>query len=98
VNIAEDLSGQLTAQLCDAMAVSHFFENDITRTNHFCSTFTFRGLLTVTSSLRYYPFSYRGCMLTPSKNILLTSDDPPFVKVADFGLAKCVNSKTMLKV
>lgn len=31
------------------------------------------------------------------ENILLTADNPPHVKVADFGLAKCVNSKTMLR-
>jgi hypothetical protein len=52
VNTAEDLSGRLTAQLCDAMAVSHFFENDIARTNHFRSIFTFRGSLTATSNPR----------------------------------------------
>ncbi|KAJ7162184.1 CAMK/RAD53 protein kinase [Mycena filopes] len=31
------------------------------------------------------------------ENVLLTSDDPPIVKVADFGLAKIVDSMTMLK-
>lgn len=30
--------------------------------------------------------------------MLLTSDDPPIVKVADFGLAKVVDSYTFLKV
>ncbi|KAJ7879535.1 kinase-like domain-containing protein [Mycena olivaceomarginata] len=31
------------------------------------------------------------------KNVLLTLDDPPIVKVADFGLTKIVDSMTMLK-
>ncbi|KAJ7267704.1 kinase-like domain-containing protein [Mycena haematopus] len=31
------------------------------------------------------------------ENVLLTNDDPPIVKVADFGLAKIVDSMTMLK-
>ncbi|KAJ7797554.1 kinase-like domain-containing protein [Mycena olivaceomarginata] len=31
------------------------------------------------------------------ENVLLTLDDPPIVKVADFGLAKIVDSMTMLK-
>ena len=33
-----------------------------------------------------------------SQNVLLTKDDPPVVKVADFGLAKYIDSLTMLKV
>jgi len=32
------------------------------------------------------------------QNVLLTKDDPPIVKVADFGLAKAVDSLTMLRV
>jgi serine/threonine/tyrosine protein kinase RAD53 len=32
------------------------------------------------------------------QNILLTTDNPPIVKVADFGLAKLVDSQTMLRV
>lgn len=32
------------------------------------------------------------------ENVLLTSAIPPVVKVADFGLAKAVNSMTMFKV
>jgi hypothetical protein len=32
------------------------------------------------------------------QNVLLTRDDPPNVKVADFGLAKVVDSLTMLRV
>ena len=32
------------------------------------------------------------------QNVLLTKDDPPIVKVADFGLAKAVDSFTMLRV
>jgi serine/threonine protein kinase len=32
------------------------------------------------------------------QNVLLTKDDPPIVKVADFGLAKVVDSLTMLRV
>lgn len=32
------------------------------------------------------------------QNVLLTSDNPPNVKVADFGLAKVVDSLTYLKV
>lgn len=32
------------------------------------------------------------------QNVLLTKDDPPLVKVADFGLAKIVDSLTMLRV
>ncbi|KAK0194926.1 kinase-like domain-containing protein [Armillaria mellea] len=31
------------------------------------------------------------------ENVLLTNDDPPIVKVADFGLAKVVDSLTMLR-
>ncbi|KAF8906569.1 CAMK/RAD53 protein kinase [Gymnopilus junonius] len=31
------------------------------------------------------------------ENVLLTTDDPPIVKVADFGLAKVVDSLTMLR-
>jgi len=33
-----------------------------------------------------------------AQNVLLTTDDPPIVKVADFGLAKVVDSLTMLRV
>lgn len=33
-----------------------------------------------------------------SQNVLLTKDNPVKVKVADFGLAKFVDSLTMLKV
>jgi serine/threonine/tyrosine protein kinase RAD53 len=32
------------------------------------------------------------------QNVLLTTDKPPIVKVADFGLAKVVDSLTMLRV
>lgn len=32
------------------------------------------------------------------ENVLLTDDQPPMVKVADFGLAKVVDSMTMLRV
>lgn len=32
------------------------------------------------------------------ENVLITSDVPPKVKVADFGLAKMVDSYTMLRV
>jgi serine/threonine protein kinase len=32
------------------------------------------------------------------ENVLLTKDDPPVVKVADFGLAKVVDSLTVLRV
>ena len=32
------------------------------------------------------------------ENVLLTSDNPPVVKVADFGLAKVIDSMTMLRV
>ena len=32
------------------------------------------------------------------ENILLTSDRPPFVKVADFGFAKILDSMSFLKV
>ncbi|THH01257.1 hypothetical protein EW026_g1405 [Hermanssonia centrifuga] len=31
------------------------------------------------------------------ENVLLTTDDPPIVKVADFGLAKAIDSLTMLR-
>ena len=32
------------------------------------------------------------------ENVLLTADDPPIVKIADFGLAKVIDSMTMLRV
>ena len=32
------------------------------------------------------------------ENVLLTEDNPPVVKVADFGLAKVIDSMTMLRV
>jgi ser/thr/tyr protein kinase RAD53 len=32
------------------------------------------------------------------ENVLLTAHDPPIVKVADFGLAKVVDSLTVLRV
>lgn len=32
------------------------------------------------------------------ENVLLTNDNPPQVKVADFGLAKAIDSLTMLRV
>lgn len=32
------------------------------------------------------------------ENVLLTTDDPPVLKVADFGLAKAVDSMTKFKV
>ena len=32
------------------------------------------------------------------ENVLLTDDNPPVVKVADFGLAKVIDSMTMLRV
>ena len=31
------------------------------------------------------------------ENVLLTADEPPMVKVADFGLAKVIDSMTMLR-
>lgn len=37
-------------------------------------------------------------ILRPLQNVLLTKEDPPVVKVADFGLAKYIDSLTMLKV
>lgn len=33
-----------------------------------------------------------------TQNVLLTSENPPTVKVADFGLAKVVDGETFLKV
>lgn len=32
------------------------------------------------------------------ENVLLTNDDPPIVKVADFGLAKAIDGESILKV
>lgn len=32
------------------------------------------------------------------ENVLLTNDDPPVVKVADFGLAKAIDGESILKV
>ena len=32
------------------------------------------------------------------ENVLLTGDQPPIVKLADFGMSKIVNSRTALRV
>jgi serine/threonine/tyrosine protein kinase RAD53 len=45
-----------------------------------------------------FPLFMKKNRLNAHQNVLLTKDDPPIVKVADFGLAKIVDSMTMLKV
>jgi serine/threonine protein kinase len=40
----------------------------------------------------------RICRDLKPENVLLTNDDPPIAKVADFGLAKLVDEGTFLKV
>jgi ser/thr/tyr protein kinase RAD53 len=46
----------------------------------------------------YYSWWFLSLILCIAQNVLLTRDNPPIVKVADFGLAKAVDSLTMLRV
>ena len=61
-----------------------------------------KGSRIAISSPRYYASVDRALAKAddgfPAQNVLLTRDNPPNVKVADFGLAKVVDSLTMLRV
>ena len=82
---AEAEAQYLTYQICDALAVSTSSARRTSMRPH--------------SLLVQYVHSLGICHrdLKP-ENVLLTDDQPPVVKVADFGLAKVIDSMTMLRV
>lgn len=79
---AEDESQHITYQLCEALAVSSF-------------AISLRLTLSFSQYIHSQGIAHRD--LKP-ENVLLTNDTPPQVKVADFGLAKAIDSLTMLRV
>lgn len=80
--LAEPDAMHITYQLCTALAVSSSVSTR-SRYSHILQYIHSRGI------------AHRD--LKP-ENVLLTKDDPPVVKVADFGLAKVVDSATRLRV
>lgn len=80
---AEELSQHLTYQMCDALQVLGLQCNPLSAHQH------------VTQYIHSKGIAHRD--LKP-ENVLLTRENPPMVKVADFGLAKAVDSMTMLRV
>ena len=82
-NLVELEAQHFTYQICDALAV---------RRRIWC-------VLKIYSRSPQYMHSM-GVVHRDLKpeNVLLTNDRPPFVKVSDFGLAKVLNSESMLKV
>ena len=82
-SLDEDESRHITYQLCDALAVSVVFLSVCMALKQFLQYIHSQGV------------AHRD--LKP-ENVLLTCDHPPRVKVADFGLAKAIDSVTMLRV
>jgi len=104
--LSEPMGQHITRQMCSALSVRSLTDGSLllTLTPHACSMSTKRVSPTVISSPRY-AVSAEYAPPTPlsdtysiPQNVLLTKDDPPIVKVADFGLAKAVDSFTMLRV
>lgn len=84
VMIAEELSQHFTYQMCDALQV--------------CVLQWHTYLCSPTRYPKYIHSKGIAHRDLKPENVLLTREDPPMVKVADFGLAKAVDSMTMLRV
>lgn len=82
--IAEDLSQHFTYQMCDALQVCGLRRNTL--------------YSTLTRFVQYIHSKGIAHRDLKPENVLLTKETPPMVKVADFGLAKAVDSMTMLRV
>lgn len=103
--LSEPMGQHITRQMCSALSVRSNTDGSLpTLTSHACSTYTKWASPIAISSPRYAvsaeyapPTPLSDTYLIP-QNVLLTKDDPPIVKVADFGLAKAVDSFTMLRV
>ena len=104
--LSEPMGQHITRQMCSALSVRPNTYKFLlpSLTSHTCSMSTKRASRTAISSPRY-PVSAEFAPPSPlsdtypiPQNVLLTKDDPPIVKVADFGLAKAVDSFTMLRV
>ena len=78
----ENEAQHITYQLCEALAVC---------------LFVVALFLTLSSPQYIHSQGIAHRDLKP-ENVLLTNDSPPQVKVADFGLAKAIDSLTMLRV
>ena len=81
---AEELAQRFTYQMCDALQVCAL-----------CRCTPFSPLTCFLQYIHSKGIAHRD--LKP-ENVLLTRENPPMVKVADFGLAKAVDSMTMLRV
>ena len=75
----------ITYQICDAIAVRP-------------SSPSFTPLSLICVIIQYIHSKGIAHRDLKPENVLLTTDIPPRVKVADFGLAKAVDSLTMLRV
>ena len=104
--LSEPMGQHITRQMCSALSVRPNTYGSLfpTLTSHACSISTKWVSPTAISSPRY-AVSAEFAPPTPLfdtysilQNVLLTKDDPPIVKVADFGLAKAVDGFTMLRV
>jgi ser/thr/tyr protein kinase RAD53 len=101
--LSESMGQHITHQVCSALSVRHNTYGFLLPilTSHACSMSTKRASPTAISSPRYAEFVPPAPLSDTypiPQNVLLTKDDPPMVKVADFGLAKVVDSFTMLRV
>jgi serine/threonine/tyrosine protein kinase RAD53 len=104
--LEEPMGQHITRQMCSALSVRPNIYRFLflPLTPHACSMSTRRASPTVISSPRYTVSTEFAPPTQPfdtysiPQNVLLTKDNPPIVKVADFGLAKAVDSFTMLRV
>jgi serine/threonine/tyrosine protein kinase RAD53 len=83
--VEETAAKHITFQICDALAVNF----------NLVASYVSHAKLDFPQYIHHKGIAHRD--LKP-ENVLLTKDDPPIVKVADFGLAKVVDSLTALRV
>jgi serine/threonine/tyrosine protein kinase RAD53 len=103
---SESIGQHITRQMCSGLSVRPNTYGSLlpTLTSHACSMSTKRASPTAISSSRYAVSAEFAPPIPLSDNTQFrsrmcpTKDDPPIVKVADFGLAKAVDSFTMLRV
>ena len=104
--LEESMGQHITRQMCSALSVrpNTYRFLLLPLTPYACSMSTRRVSPTAISSPRYAVSAESVSATRPydtysiPQNVLLTKDNPPIVKVADFGLAKAVDSFTMLRV
>jgi len=103
--LSESMGQHITRQMCSALSVrpNTFGSLVPTLTSHACSMSMKRGSPTAISSSRYTVSAEFAPPIPLSDNTqfrrtCLTKDDPVIVKVADFGLARAVDSFAMLRV